>query len=248
MALNHPLFPAAARTPPSSPWDVPVSRRRVLQGAAALPLGTLLLPAQAALSEIDAAAGVRAALERGAAAAVALLGKTDGFLGNPKVRIPLPGVLEDAAQLLKATGQKKRIDELVTAMNRAAEAAVPQAQALLVSAVKGMSVEDAVQVVRGGDDSVTRFFADKTRAPLTEQFLPIVTRQTEKVSLAAKYNAVAGKAASLGLVKAEDANLQHYVTGKALDGLYLMIGEEERKIRQDPVGTGSAILRKVFGG
>lgn len=224
-----------------------LSRRNLLRLATFCPLGVLVVPAHADLSQLDAASGVRAALERGAAAAVALLGKTDGFLGNPKVRIPLPGVLEDAAKLLKATGQKKRIDELVTAMNRAAEAAVPQAQALLANAVKGMSVEDAVNVVRGGDDSVTRFFADKTRAPLTEQFLPIVTRQTEKVSLAAKYNAVAGKAAGMGLVKAEDANLQHYVTGKALDGLYLMIGEEERKIRHDPVGTGSSILRKVFG-
>jgi hypothetical protein len=228
-----------------------LSRRHLLLQTAALwPLGGLFAsaPAWAALSEMDAAAGVRTALERGAASAVALLGKSDGFLGNPKVRIPLPGVLEDAAKLLRATGQKKRVDELVTAMNRAAEAAVPEAKALLVSAVKGMSVEDAVQVVRGGDDSVTQFFASKTRLPLTDKFLPIVTRQTEKVALAAKYNAVAGKAAGFGLVKAEDANLQQYVTSKALDGLYLMIGEEERKIRQDPVSTGSAILRKVFGG
>ncbi len=179
--------------------------------------------------------------------AVGLLGKTDGFLGNPKVRIPLPGFLQDAAKLLKATGQQKRVDELVTAMNRAAEAAVPEAKTLLVSAVKSMSVEDGRKILTGGDDSVTQFFATKTRKPLGEKFLPIVTRATEKVSLAAKYNAVAGKAAGLGLVKKEDANVQQYVTGKALDGLFLMIGEEERKIRKDPVATGSAILKKVFG-
>jgi hypothetical protein len=200
------------------------------------------------LSETDAAAGVRAALERGATSAVSLLGKTDGFLGNPKVRIPLPGFLADAAKLLKATGQQKRVDELVTAMNRAAEAAMPEAKAMLVGAVKSMSVEDARKVITGGDDSVTQFFAGKTREPLGVKFLPIVTRATEKVSLASKYNAVAGKATSLGLVKKEDANVQQYVTGKALDGLYLMIGEEERKIRQNPVATGSAILKKVFGG
>jgi hypothetical protein len=227
-------------------------RRRFLHASAILTLlGLSGLPLSSALaadlSEVDAASGVRTALERGAASAVALLGKTDGFLGNPKVRIPLPGILEDAAKFLKATGQQKRLDELVTAMNRAAEAAVPEAKALLVSAVKGMSVEDAVRVVQGGEDSVTQFFAGKTRVPLGEKFLPIITRQTEKVALAAKYNAVAGKAKGLGLVKAEDANLQQYVTGKALDGLFLMIGEEERKIRQDPVGTGSAILKKVFG-
>jgi Protein of unknown function (DUF4197) len=204
-------------------------------------------PSHAEVSQVDAASGVRAALERGANSAVALLGRSGGFLDNPKVRIPLPGFLNDAAKLLKFTGQQKRIDELVVAMNRAAEAAVPQAKALLVSAVKSMSVSDGRQILTGGDNSVTKFFADKTRQPLSVTFLPIVTKETQKVSLAEKYNAVAGKVSDVGLVKKDDANIQKYVTGKALDGLYLMIGEEERKIRQDPVGTGSAILSKVFG-
>ena len=201
----------------------------------------------AGLSEGDAALGVRAALERGAVSAVGLLGRSGGFLDNPKVRIPLPGFLNDAAKLLKLTGQQKRVDELVTAMNRAAEAAVPQGKALLVNAVKAMSVEDARRIITGGDNSVTQFFAAKTREPLGVTFLPIVTKATEKVKLADKYNSVAGKAAGLGLLSKDDANIQQYVTGKTLDGLYLMIGEEERKIRQDPVGTGSAILKKVFG-
>ncbi len=199
------------------------------------------------LSETDAASGVRAALVKGATSAVGLLGRTDGFLGNPKVRIPLPGFLEDAAKLLKATGQGRRVDELVTAMNRAAEAAVPEAKPLLLNAVKSMSVEDARKVISGGDDSVTQFFAGKTRTPLSEKFLPIVTKATEKVSLASKYNAVAGKAMGLGLVKKDEANVQQYVTGKALDGLFLLIGEEERKIRQNPAAAGSAILKRVFG-
>ena len=223
-------------------------RRHFTTGAV---FGALLSggPAWAAgLSEVDAAQGVRSALERGALAAISLLGRTDGFLGNPLVRIPLPGFLDDAAKLLKLTGQQKRVDELVTAMNRAAEEAVPQARTLLVNTAKSISVDDAVSIVRGGDTSVTDFFARKTRTPLGEQFLPIVTRSTEKVALADKFNAVAGRAAKLGLLKGDDANIQRYVTGKALDGLYLMIGEEERKIRRDPVGTGSAILRKVFGG
>jgi hypothetical protein len=214
---------------------------------AALAGAGLWVPPASALSDSEAASGVREALERGAVAAVGLLGRNDGFLGNPKVRIPLPAGLEKAAKLLKATGQQRRVDELVTAMNRAAEAAVPQARELLVSAVRSMSVEDAVQVVRGGDTSVTDFFARKTREPLTQKFLPIVAQSTEKVSLAAKYDAVAGKAAGLGLVKKEDADLRGYVTRKALDGLYFMIGEEEKKIRRDPIGTGSAILKQVFG-
>lgn len=201
----------------------------------------------AALSEGDAASGVRAALERGALAAVGLLGRQDGFLGNPKVRIPLPGALEDAAKLLRAAGQGKRVDELVTAMNRAAEAAVPEAKSLFVDTVRQMSVEDALGIVRGGDTSVTDFFARKTRTPLGAKFLPIVTRATEKVQLAERYNAVAAKATGLGLLRGGQASIQQYVTGKALDGLYLMVGEEEKKIRADPVKTGSAILKKVFG-
>ena len=137
--------------------------------------------------------------------------------------------------------------QLQARRRRAAEAAVPEAKPLLINAVKSMSVEDARKVIGGGDDSVTQFFAGKTRTPLSEKFLPIVTKATEKVSLASKYNAVAGKAMGLGLVKKEDANIQQYVTGKALDGLFLMIGEEERKIRQNPAAAGSAILKKVFG-
>ena len=210
-------------------------------------LGARDAVAAAGLSDIDASSGIKAALERGAESAVALLGKPDGFMGNPKVKIPLPGFLKDASKLLKATGQGKQVDELVTAMNRAAEAAVPQAKEMLLSAVKSMSVEDGKRILTGGDNSVTEFFASKTREPLSVKFLPIVTEATEKVSLADKYNAVAGKASGMGLVDKKDANVQQYVTAKALDGLYKMIGEEERKIRKDPVGTGSDILKKVFG-
>ena len=199
------------------------------------------------LSNTEASNGLKAALEKGAISAVSLLGKTDGFLGNEKVRIPLPGFLEDASKLLRTFGQGARIDELVTAMNRAAETAVPMAKDLLLGAVKSMNVTDAKKILSGGETSVTAFFAEKTRDPLSVKFLPVVTKATEKVGLADKYNKVAGKAAGFGLVKKEDANIQQYVTGKSLDGLYLMIGEEEKKIRQDPVGTGSAILKKVFG-
>jgi hypothetical protein len=226
-----------------------MQRRNFMSGVAAT-VGSGLLAGPATgndVTETDAAAGVRAALERGATSAVQLLGRADGFLGNPKVRIPLPGFLADVAKLLKATGQQRRLDELVTAMNRAAEAAVPEAKPLLVSAVRSLTLDDARRLVSSGDDSVTRFFSAKTREPLGLKFLPIVSRATDKVALAEKYNAVAGRASDLGLLQKEDANVQQYVTRKALDGLYLMIGEEERKIRRDPIGTGSAVLRKVFG-
>ena len=202
----------------------------------------------AAFGEAEAAQAVRVALERGAHAAVDQLGRADGFLGNPKVRIALPGALNSAAKLLQAIGQQKQVDELVTAMNRAAEAAVPLARTLLVNTAKAISVDDAIKIVRGGETSVTDYFAAKTRAPLAEQFLPIVTKAIEKVDLATQYNALAGKAGQFGLLKGDELNVQRYVTAKALDGLFLMIGEEERKVRRDPVGSGSAILKKVFGG
>jgi Protein of unknown function (DUF4197) len=237
LTLRHPTFNFR---------ETSMQRRTVLKSAPALALLSPMGLAWA-LSQADAGSGIRAALERGAVAAVDLLGKNDGFLGNAKVRIPLPGYLADAAKLLKAVGQGKKVDELITAMNRAAEAAVPEAKAMLVAAARDISVKDALAIVRGGDNAVTQYFASKTREPLGVKFLPIVTKATEKVSLAERYNAVAAKATGMGLVKKEDANIQRYVTGKALDGMYFVIGEEEKKIRADPVGTGSKILQAVFG-
>lgn len=201
----------------------------------------------ASLKPAEANAGIKAALDKGVQAAVSQLGAVDGFLGNPKVRIPLPGFLADASQLLKMTGQGARVDELVTAMNRAAEAAVPQAKTLLVKAVKNMTVADATAVLTGGDDAVTRFFADKTRGPLSAQFVPVVQKATAQVGLAERYNRVAGKAASLGLIKDSEANIERYVTDKTLDGLYAVIAEQERALRANPAEAGSALLKKVFG-
>ena len=198
------------------------------------------------VSNAEANQGLKTALERGATSAVGLLGRPGGFLDNPKVRIPLPGFLQDAAKLLKALGQKKQVEELEVAMNRAAEAAVPLAKDLLANAVRGMTVTDAKNILTGGPTSVTSFFADKTREPLFVRFLPVVTEATRKVALADKYNGLV-KQVPAGLIKKEDATIEQYVTRKSLDGLYFMIGEEERSIRQNPVATGNALLSKVFG-
>lgn len=229
--------------------------RRKFNSAAAATFGLLAVAAPGEgnalglddLSNAEASQGLRTALEQGAVAAVGLLGKPDGFLNNPKVRIPLPGFLADAAKLLKTLGQGKQIEELEVAMNRAAESAVPLAKDLLIKAVKSMTVTDAKNILTGGATSVTSFFAEKTRAPLSVRFLPVVTTATKKVGLAEKYNRVAGKASGMGLVNKDDATIEQYVTRKSLDGLYFMIGEEEKQIRQDPAGSGSAIVRKVFG-
>ena len=240
----------------SSPAALPAlsgSRRRLMLGAAGLVVPALA-PAVAhaldlsSLSNADAASGVRAALEKGAEAAVGKLGIADGFLGNPKVKIPLPDGLKQAEKVARVMGQGKQFDDLMVAINRAAESAVPQAKPLLMSAIKSMSVSDAKGILSGGDDSVTRFFRDRTQTQLFDKFLPTVRQTTEKLGLAQQYNALAGKAASFGAIKSEDAKIENYVTNKALAGLFTMIGDEERAIRKDPVGTGSAILRKVFGG
>ena len=199
------------------------------------------------LSGADASIGLKTALEKGALAAVNTLGTRDGFLGNEKVRIPLPRFLEDAAKLMRMLGQGGKLDELVTAMNRGAEAAVPQAKDLLVKAVQTMTVNDAKGILGGGSTAVTDFFETRTRSQLAIRFLPIVTQATATVDLASKFNEVAGKAAGLGLVRADEANIQKYVTDKTLTGLFFMIAEEEKKIRDNPAGYGSAILRKVFG-
>ena len=224
----------------------------ILRLCAAAVISVLLATqAQAAgladISNKDAAAGLKEALTKGAQTAVAQLGKQDGFLKNERVRIPLPDSLHKVEGMMRGLGMGKYADELVTTMNRAAESAVVEAKPLLVNAVKNLSVQDAKGILGGGQDAATQFFKRTTAAPLTEKFLPIVAKATQKVKLADKYNEFAGKGAKFGLVDAQDADLNRYVTRKALDGLYLMIAEEEKKIRQDPLGAASGIVRKVFG-
>ena len=206
------------------------------------------LNALAALSEQDAASGVRATLEKGALAAVELLGVNDGFLGNPKVRIPLPDTLRKVRSAARVFGMDDEFEALEIGINRAAEAAVPQAKALLVDAARKVTVRDALDIVRGGDDSVTRYFRSSAGEQISERFLPIVSRSIGKLGLAKKYDRLASQAGRLGLVKEDQATLDRYVTGKAVDGLFLVIAEKERSLRADPLGSGSAILKKVLGG
>lgn len=228
----------------------PTLRRLLGAGGSLLLLSSapaLRAQSLASLSQRDATSAVRTALERGANAAVDLLGRSDGFLGNDLVRIPLPDWIKRAESALKLLGRGRDVEELRVGINRAAEQAVPQARALLVDAVKTMSVQDAKNILTGGDHAATDYFAGRTRQPLGEKFLPIVTGVTDKIGLAQQYNKLAAQGETLGVVKAEQARIETYVTGKALDGLYLVIGEQEKKIRQDPVGTGSEILKKAFG-
>ncbi|AIY39612.1 hypothetical protein LT85_0452 [Collimonas arenae] len=199
------------------------------------------------LSNQDASSGLKAALQKGADVAVSKLGVENGFLNNDKVKIGLPSVLDKAMPILKMTGQGQKLDDLVVSMNHAAEAAVPMAKPLLLNAVKSMSVTDAKNILTGGDTSVTDFFRQKTSAQLGEKFLPIVKGVTDRNGLSGQYNAIMGQVGKTGMVPAQQSTVEGYVTQRALDGLYTMIGEEEKAIRQDPVGAGSAIIGKVFG-
>lgn len=224
-----------------------ISRSLALCAALLAGMGSFAAAYADNLTQAETASGIHAAIARGAEFAVDQLGKKDGFMGNPKVRIGLPDSLQKAEKAARMLGFTKQTDELVEAMNRAAEAAVAQAKPVLVSALKNMSLKDAKDILLGPDDAATQYFKRSTSAELSSRFQPIVKSATAKVALADKYNAFAGKAVQFGLLDAKDANLDSYVTNKAMDGLFLMIAEQEKTIRADPMGTGSALLKRVFG-
>jgi hypothetical protein len=200
-----------------------------------------------ALSNADAVAGLKDALIQGAGKAVGQLGTAGGFLDDPKLKIPLPPSIQRVESGLRMMGMGRQTDELVSSMNRAAELAVKEATPVLTGAIRSMSVDDAKGILTGGDDAATRYFRRTTSDELTRRFLPIVKTMTGRVQLAQQYDALAGKAASFGLVKSEDANVDGYVTRKALDGLFLVIGEQERAIRSDPAAAATGVARRVFG-
>jgi len=224
--------------PVASPRLIPLALFLFASSAFALSLDDL--------SSSDATSGLRAALEKGSAAAVGKLGKENGFLNNEKVHIPLPRVLEKARPLLEMSGRGQQLADLEVAMNHAAEAAVPMAKPLLMDAVRSLTVTDAKKILSGGDTSVTDFFRERTSAKLSVQFLPIVKRVTDRSSLSAKFNGAIGQINKFGMAKGP-ASVEDYVTERAVEGLFVMIAEEEKEIRRDPIGTGSKILRKVFG-
>lgn len=199
------------------------------------------------LSSKDAGAGLKAALGQGVDRAVAQLGKSGGFLGNPKVEIPLPAGLEKAEKALRFVGMGGQADELKATMNHAAEAAVAEAAPTFKKALRNMTLDDAKGILTGGDNAATEYFRRTSSDELRTRFRPIVAKATARLKLASVYNRYAGKAAELGLVSGDDADLDGYVTGKALDGLFLVVADEEKAIRQDPLGQASSLLKKVFG-
>jgi hypothetical protein len=199
------------------------------------------------LTQSDASGGLKDALTQGAKVAVQQLGKPGGFSNNPEVRIELPGNLGKAAKTMKMMGMGAQVDQLEASMNKAAEAAVPQAQALLVDSVKKMTVQDAKSILSGPQDSATQYLNKTSREQIRAKFLPIVKQATDQVGLAKQYNSFAGQAASFGVLDAKSANIENYVTEQALDGLFAMIAEQEASIRENPAGAATSLAKKVFG-
>jgi hypothetical protein len=199
------------------------------------------------LTASESAEGLKAALTQAAGVAVSQLGRADGFMGNPQVRIPLPGKLQKASKTARKLGLGKQIDALELAMNRAAEAAVPEARELFVESIRQMSVKDALGIIRGPENAATEYFRQSMSARLTEKFQPIVSKATADAQLASQYKSVASKASALGLIDSSDASLDTYVTRKALDGLFLVMAKEEAAIRKNPMAQASSLLRRVFG-
>lgn len=192
------------------------------------------------------AAGLREALEQGTSRAVRELGRENGFWMSPRLRIPMPEKLRTVEKGLRRLGQDKLADDFVLSLNRAAEQATPAAQKIFVDAIHAMTISDAVGILRGPPDAATRYFRQHTQSALADAFHPIVSRSTNAVGATANYKKMVKKIEPLGLANVASLDIDEYVTQKALSGLYGVVAEEERRIREDPAARTTELLRKVF--
>ncbi len=201
------------------------------------------------ISDTEISGGLKEALSKGVKFAVDSLGRENGYLDNARVKIPLPKSLQKLEKGLRVAGQGKAVDEFVGSMNHAAEKAVPVAIDVFVDAIKQMSFDDARKILFSGqDDSATQFFRRTSEETLRGKFRPIVEEFTEKTGVTNKYKTMIGKAGFAAQLLGKDAtDLDGYVTQKALDGLFLLVADEEKKIRENPIGRTTSLLRKVFG-
>lgn len=203
--------------------------------------------AKGGLSESDAVDGIKEALVKGTNESVKLGSAVDGYLGNPKIKIPFP---EDAKQVetkLRAMGLGAKVDEAIVSLNRAAEDAAKDASPIFVTAVKNMSVKDGINIIKGNNDAATQYLKTNTSAELTAKFQPNIKASLEKVGATRYWSDLISTYNKIPLVKKIDPDLTNYVTTKAVDGLFVMIAQEEGKIRQDPKARTSDLLKKVFG-
>ena len=201
----------------------------------------------AGLDDSTIASGLKDALSVGTKNAVGLVSKLNGYFGNQAIKILLPDNIQKAAELAGKLGYQKQVDDFIITMNRAAEKAAPKAASYFAGAIKEMSIEDARKTLSGGDTAATEYFKSKTSSKLYDEFKPSVTQSMNQVGVARTYNAMMAKVPSVPFVKPESVDLDHYVTTKALDGLFYMVGQEEQKIRTNPMAQTTDLLKKVFG-
>jgi hypothetical protein len=203
--------------------------------------------AQSALSDSDIAAGLKQALAKGTHAAVLDLGHSGGFWNNPRFRIALPGPVQQLEGMLQGSGFGGQLDQLHLSFNQAAEQAVPVAADVFSEAVQKLSLNDVRAILNGPQDAATQYFKRATSDTLTVKFKPIVAGVTARVGLAQQYNSLVSAAGPMASMIGEPTDLNGYVTQKALDGLFLRVGDEEKSIRTDPAARSTDLLKKVFG-
>jgi hypothetical protein len=191
--------------------------------------------------------GLKEALEIGTEKAVKTVSKTDGYFGNQMVKILLPDKLQKMADVVSKLGFQDQVDRFILSMNRAAEAAAPKAANIFIQAIKGMSFDDARKILQGGDTAATEYFKGKTSEKLYEAFKPVVVTNMNKVGVTKAYKEMTAPYESIPFAAKESMDLDHYVTNKALEGLFLMVGEEEKKIRTNPAARVTDLLKTVFG-
>ena len=191
--------------------------------------------------------GFKQALSIGTEKAVQTVSKPDGYFGNQAIKILLPDSMQKVADVLGKLGMQKQVDDFIVSMNRAAEKAAPQAASIFGAAIKDMSIEDAQTIYSGGDTAATEFFKEKTSAQIFSAFKPIISASMEEVGTTAQFNAIMSKYNSMPLVPKKTINIEEYVTTKATDGLFTMVGEEEKKIRTNPAARTTDLLKSIFG-
>lgn len=200
-----------------------------------------------ALSEEEVGKGLKEALTKGVEKGVDQLSKPDGFYKDLSIKIPLPEEANKVESKLRSIGQGKKVDETIESINRAAEDATTAAKDIFVEAIKGMSIEDAMSILKGEDDAATRFLEKSTRANLIVKFEPIIKASLDKVGATKNWNTIFTTYNKLPLVQKVNPDLVEYATGKAIDGLFLQIAKEELQIREDPAARVTDLLKKVFG-
>lgn len=200
----------------------------------------------AGLNEGTIASGLKEALSVGTKKAVALVSKVDGYFGNEAIKILLPEKIRGVGEMAGKLGFQKQVDDFILAMNRAAEKAAPKAASCFADAIKQMTIEDARRILSGGNTAATEYFKSKTSSKLYGEFKPIISSSMQQVGVARAYKNLMGKVPAAPFLKPESVDLDDYVTTKALDGLFYMVGQEEQKIRENPAARTTDLLKKVF--